>query len=71
MNVTGALAIGFVAAFVVHRLRTPIWVQEAITVGFLGGFTTFSAIALETSVLVERSGTSRPPRTASGRWWQV
>ena len=55
VNVTGALAIGFVAAFVVHRLRTPMWVQEAITVGFLGGFTTFSAIALETSVLVERS----------------
>lgn len=54
VNVTGALAIGFVAAFVVHRLRTPLWVQEAITVGFLGGFTTFSALALETVVLFDR-----------------
>lgn len=54
VNVAGAFAIGFVAAFVVHRLRTPLWVQEALTVGFLGGFTTFSALALETFVLIER-----------------
>jgi CrcB protein len=54
VNVGGALAIGFVAAFVVHRLRTPMWVQEALTVGFLGGFTTLSALALETVVLLDR-----------------
>jgi fluoride exporter len=54
VNVSGALAIGFVAAFVVHKLRTPMWVQEAMTVGFLGGFTTFSALALETVVLLDR-----------------
>jgi CrcB protein len=54
VNVSGALAIGFVAAFVVHKLRTPLWVQEAMTVGFLGGFTTFSALALETVVLLDR-----------------
>lgn len=54
VNVTGALVIGFVAAVVVHRLRTPLWLQEAITVGFLGGFTTFSALALETFVLLDR-----------------
>lgn len=54
VNVSGALLIGFIAAFVVHRLRTPMWVQEALTVGFLGGFTTFSALALETVVLLDR-----------------
>jgi CrcB protein len=54
VNVSGALAIGFVAAFVVHRLRTPLWVQEALTVGFLGGYTTFSALAIETVVLLDR-----------------
>jgi fluoride exporter len=54
VNVSGALAIGFLAAFVVHKLRTPLWVQEAMTVGFLGGFTTFSALALEAVVLLER-----------------
>jgi fluoride exporter len=54
VNVSGALAIGFVAAFVVHRLRTPMWVQEAMTAGFLGGFTTFSALALETVTLLDR-----------------
>jgi fluoride exporter len=54
VNVSGALVIGFIAAFVVHRLRTPLWVQEALTVGFLGGYTTFSALALETVVLMDR-----------------
>jgi CrcB protein len=54
VNVSGAVVIGFVAAFVVHRLRTPLWVQEALTVGFLGGYTTFSALALETVVLIDR-----------------
>src|SRR5262245_45362045 len=54
VNVTGAFAIGFVAAFVVHKLRTPMWVQETITVGFLGGYTTFSAFSLETFVLLDR-----------------
>ncbi|HEY7401801.1 MAG TPA: CrcB family protein [Actinomycetota bacterium] len=54
VNVSGALLIGFIAAFVVHKLRTPMWVQEALTVGFLGGITTFSALALETVVLLDR-----------------
>ena len=54
VNVTGAFVIGFVAAFVVHKLRTPLWVQETITVGFLGGYTTFSAFSLETFLLLDR-----------------
>lgn len=54
VNVSGALAIGFVAGFAAHRLTVPLWVQETLTVGFLGGFTTFSALALETVVMLER-----------------
>jgi fluoride exporter len=54
VNVTGAFASGFVAAFVVHKLRTPLWAQETITVGFLGGYTTFSAFSLETFLLLDR-----------------
>jgi CrcB protein len=48
------LAIGLVASFVVHHLKTPMWMQEALTVGFLGGFTTFSALSLETVLLLDR-----------------
>ena len=65
VNITGALAIGFIAAFVVHKLRTPLWVQEALTVGFLGGYTTFSTFALEPSFSSTEVGSSAPPRTAS------
>ena len=54
VNVSGALLIGFVASVVVHHVRAPLWVQEAVTVGFLGGFTTFLALALETDLLIDR-----------------
>jgi CrcB protein len=57
VNISGAFAIGLVVAIVVHRFSTPMWVQEVLTVGFLGGFTTFSALALETFVLAERGRT--------------
>jgi CrcB protein len=54
VNVTGALAIGFIAAAAVHGLPMPLWLQETLTVGFLGGFTTFSALSLETVTLLDR-----------------
>src|SRR5262245_29181675 len=54
VNISGALAIGLVASLVVHRFHAPMWLQEAATVGFLGGFTTFSALALDTVLLIDR-----------------
>jgi len=48
VNVTGCMVIGFLAA----ALTGPILVREeyriGLTVGILGGFTTFSAFGLET-----------------------
>jgi len=58
VNVTGAFAIGVIVVIVVHRFSTPMWVQETLTVGFLGGYTTFSALALETFVLAEKGRTA-------------
>jgi CrcB protein len=53
VNVSGAFAIGLLATLAVRHLDVPMWLQEAVLVGFLGGFTTFSALALETHTLIE------------------
>jgi CrcB protein len=50
VNVVGALVIGIVAS----RLhRSPSWVGPTVITGFLGGFTTFSAIAVETTLMLD------------------
>ena len=50
VNLVGALLIGIIAA---SSLVTtgPHWVGPFVITGFLGGFTTFSAFALETGTL--------------------
>jgi CrcB protein len=53
VNVSGALALGFVFTVIVRRFAVAMWVQEALLVGFLGGYTTFSALSLETFLMVE------------------
>lgn len=54
VNVLGSLAIGaLVAALDARGLAGSRW-RLILATGFLGGFTTFSAFALETVILVER-----------------
>jgi CrcB protein len=50
INVVGALAIGVVATTVVDMRP---WVRPVVIVGVLGGFTTFSAFALQTGTLLD------------------
>lgn len=50
VNVIGSLLIGLVATTVVH---TRAWVRPMVIVGVLGGFTTFSAFALEAATLLD------------------
>lgn len=52
VNVIGALAIGAVlsSGMLVGR---PRWLGAFLVTGILGGFTTFSALALETVVLLD------------------
>ncbi len=57
INVAGALALGFVLAGPIAA-RWPADITAAITVGFLGAFTTFSTFAYEATALLPR----RPPR---------
>lgn len=51
-NVVGALLIGIIATSGLIEGR-PAWVRPFLITGILGGFTTFSALALETSVMLE------------------
>jgi fluoride exporter len=53
VNVSGALAAGLLLTLVVRRYSAPLWVQETLFVGFLGGYTTFSALSAETFLLME------------------
>jgi CrcB protein len=55
VNVVGSFAIGAVIGHVHSREGFPEIIKLALTTGFLGGFTTFSAFSLET-VLLWRDG---------------
>ena len=50
-NVTGALALGFLAAWLGDRLSDPV--RLGLTVGVLGGYTTFSTWMVESFILME------------------
>lgn len=53
VNVIGSFAIGVCGALlaVTNRTTAP-WLREFVMVGFLGGFTTFSAFSLQTLQLL-------------------
>ncbi len=57
VNIVGCVAIGAVAASPAVA-RGPWWLRPFLITGILGGFTTFSALALETGLLLD-----------AGRWF--
>ncbi len=63
VNVVGSFAIGFVLALFAARgqIEMDSRARTVITVGFLGGFTTYSAFAVETVSMLEE----RHPTTAA------
>jgi CrcB protein len=56
VNCLGCVAIGVVATSAMVR-NGPGWVRPFAITGILGGFTTFSAFALETGVLLDSGRT--------------
>ncbi len=54
VNVLGSLAMGLVAALLAQGLSLSAELRTFLTVGFLGGFTTFSAYTLDAVGLVGR-----------------
>jgi CrcB protein len=53
VNISGSLALGFLFTLMVERLEVAPWLRAAVTIGFLGGYTTFSTLSLETYRLIE------------------
>ncbi len=51
VNIVGAAALGFVMSATASNLNLPPNVRIAITIGLLGGFTTYSTYAYETLTL--------------------
>jgi fluoride exporter len=55
VNITGSLVLGFLVAVFSHRIAIHPDLRIALTVGFLGAYTTFSTFALETFEFAETS----------------
>jgi fluoride exporter len=53
INATGCLVIGAIIAALVDRHNTPAWLRIGLTIGVVGGYTTFSTYAQETLDLME------------------
>ncbi|WNV75594.1 fluoride efflux transporter CrcB [Geodermatophilus sp. DSM 44513] len=53
VNLTGCLLMGVLLAALTARSPEPAWARPLLGVGVLGGYTTYSAFAVEVVVLVE------------------
>ena len=53
VNVSGAFVLGFLFTITTEQLTTAPWLRAAVTIGFLGAYTTFSTLSLETYRLLE------------------
>jgi fluoride exporter len=53
VNVSGSFVLGFAFTVMTEQLTTGPWLRTAVTVGFVGAYTTFSTLAYETYRLLE------------------
>jgi len=59
VNVTGSFLVGFLATLMLERaFVSPLW-RTGILIGFIGGFTTFSALSYETFELIRTGDPAR------------
>ncbi len=60
VNVSGCLLLGFLITLFAERLVPSPHLRAALTIGFLGAYTTFSTFAYEATALVrdDRAGTA-------------
>ena len=53
MNISGAFLLGLAFTVMTERFLMSSHLRSAVTIGFLGAYTTFSTLSLETLRLVE------------------
>lgn len=53
VNISGALVLGFVFTVMTEQFSVAPWIRGAVTIGFLGAYTTFSTLSFETYRLAE------------------
>jgi CrcB protein len=53
VNVSGSFALGLVFTLATERWGLAPWLRSALTIGFLGAYTTFSTLMFETYRLTE------------------
>lgn len=53
VNISGSFLVGLVFTIATERIAVEPWLRTALTVGFLGAYTTFSTLAFETVRLID------------------
>ena len=53
VNVSGAFLLGLVFVLLTGRVTVDPWLRSALTIGFLGAYTTFSTLSFESYRLIE------------------
>lgn len=66
VNVTGSFLLGLVFTLLTQRYHVDPWLRSGVTIGFLGAYTTFSTLSLETYRLFEDGATGLAALNAVG-----
>jgi CrcB protein len=53
VNMSGSFVLGFLFTAMAEQLTTASWLRAAVTIGFVGAYTTFSTLEFETYRLLE------------------
>lgn len=56
VNMLGAFLFGFLAWYIAHKWVLADVMRQAVLIGLLGGFTTFSAFSMELVQMIESGG---------------
>ena len=65
-NLSGSFAIGLLFALTSERVELAPWIRLGLTAGLLGGFTTFSALSLQTFRFLETGRVGMAAANAAG-----